>query len=219
MRVLFTTTLSYGHFHPLVPFARALVDAGHEVAVATGASFAPVLAHTGLRHVPAGFDGDINDMYPQLRTWWGPDRVAFMRREVFAGMRPRHMFRDRLAFAATWPPDLIVREEREYGGCLAADVHGIPHAAVGITLGGDRAFPELIAAPLEAHRVAFGLPADPNLAMPDRYLTLRPFPPGFQDPALPVARTTHYLRPLLGDRSGTEELPSWVRTLPNLPVV
>jgi MGT family glycosyltransferase len=55
--------------------------------------------------------------------------------------------------------------------------------------------------------------------MPDRYLTLRPFPPSFPDPALPVTPTTHYVRPLLGDRSGPEELPPWVATIPDQPVV
>jgi len=219
MRVLFTSTPSYGHFHPLVPFARALADAGHEVAFATGASFAPVVAHTRFRHVPAGFDGDINDAYPQLRTWRGPERVAFMQREVFAGMRPRHMLPDLLTLAATWPPDLVVREEREYGGCLAAEILGLPHAAVGITVGGDRAVPELIASPLEAHRARYGLTPDPDVAMSHRYLTLRPFPPSFQDPVLPIAPTTHSVRPLLGDRSGPEELPPWVTTLPDRPVI
>ena len=34
MRVLFSCTAGYGHFHPLVPFAQALKRAGHEVAVA-----------------------------------------------------------------------------------------------------------------------------------------------------------------------------------------
>ena len=51
MRVLFTCVASYGHFHPLVPFARALAGAGHEVAVATRAAFAPAVAHAGFRHV------------------------------------------------------------------------------------------------------------------------------------------------------------------------
>jgi len=190
-----------------------------DVAFATGASFAPVVAHAGFRHIPVGFDGDIDDAYPQLRTWRGPDRVAFMRREVFGAFRPRQMLPDLLAFAARWPPDLVVREEREYGGCLAAEALGLPHAAVGITIGGDRAFPELIAAPLDALRAAHGLPPDPGLAMPYRYLTLRPFPPSFQDPALPLAPTSHFLRPLLGDRSGAEELPPWVRDLPDRPVV
>jgi hypothetical protein len=137
MRVLFTCNGLSGHFHPLVPFARALADAGHEVAVATRAAFAPAIAHAGFRHFPAGLDRDINDVFPQLRAWRGPDRVAFVNGEVFAGVLPRHMVPDLLALARAWPPDLIVREGREYGGCIAAEVLGLPHAAVGINASGD----------------------------------------------------------------------------------
>jgi hypothetical protein len=72
---------------------------------------------------------------------------------------------------------------------------------------------------LAAHRAAYGLPPDPELAMLNRYLTLRPFPASFQDPARPVAPTTHYLRPMLGDRSGEEGLPAWVSTLRDRRVV
>jgi len=129
------------------------------------------------------------------------------------------MVPDILAFAATWAPDLIVRAEQEYGGCVAAEVLGVPHAAVGVNAIGDFIAHEHIAGPLAALRAIHGLPPDPDLLMPHRYLTLRPFPPRFQDPALPVAPTTHYLRPLLGDRSGPEGLPPWVATLPDQPVV
>jgi hypothetical protein len=73
--------------------------------------------------------------------------------------------------------------------------------------------------PLAAHRAAHGLAPDPELAMLNRYLTLRPFPASFQDPARPVAPTTHYLRTMLGDRSGEEGLPAWVSTLRDRRVV
>ena len=126
MRVLFTTIPGYGHFHPLVPFARALADAGHELAVATHAASASAVAHSGFRHVPAGFQGDFHAVFPQARTMAVPDFVAFMQREIFGAFRPRHMVPDLLAFAATWRPDLIVREEREYGGCIAAEALGLP---------------------------------------------------------------------------------------------
>ncbi len=219
MRVLFTSTPNYGHFHPLVPFARVLADAGHEVAFAAPAALAAAVAHTGFRHFPAGFERDISDVYPELSILRGPDRVAFMGREIFAGLWPREMIPALLALAATWPPDLIVRAEQEYGGCLAAEVLGIPHAAVAVNAIGDFIPHRHIAASLATLRATYGLPPDPMLAMPHRYLTLRPFPPSFQDPALPVAPTTHYVRPLLGDRSGSEELPPWVATLPDQPVV
>ena len=219
MRVLFTTTHGYGHFHPLIPHARALADVGHEVAFAAPAALTGAIAHSGFRHFPAGLDRDMNDVFPELRTWRGPDRVAFVRGEVRAGLYPRHMIPDLLALAATWPPDLIVWEELEYGGCLAAEVLGLPHAMVGVHATGEF-FPRAhIAASLNVLRAAYGLSADPGLAMLDRYLTLRAFPPRFQDPALPVAPTTHYLRPLLGDRSGVEGLPAWVAALPDRPVV
>ena len=38
MRVLFTSTPQYGHFHPLVPFARAMAEAEHEISFATPAA-------------------------------------------------------------------------------------------------------------------------------------------------------------------------------------
>ena len=219
MRVLFTSTYGYGHFLPLVPFARALADAGHEVAFAAPAVLAGAVAHSGFRYFPAGLDRDLNDVYPELRTWLGPDRVAFVQGEVFAGRYPRHMLPDLLALAATWPPDLVVRETSEYGGCLAAEVLGILHAAVGINAVGEFHLRAHIAAPLGALRAAHGLPPDPEAAMRNRYLTLRPFPPRFQDPALPVAPATHYVRPMLGERPGAEQLPAWVAALPDRPVV
>ena len=39
MRALFTSFPGYGHFHPLVPLARAVQDAGHSVAFATAEPF------------------------------------------------------------------------------------------------------------------------------------------------------------------------------------
>ena len=52
MRVLVSTTAGAGHLGPLVPFARALVDAGHEVVVAAPASFASAVEKAGFTHHP-----------------------------------------------------------------------------------------------------------------------------------------------------------------------
>jgi UDP:flavonoid glycosyltransferase YjiC (YdhE family) len=218
MRVLFTCMALSGHFHPLVPFARALADAGHEVAFAAPASFAPTVAHAGFRHFPAGLDRRNFEVFPQIRTWRGPGLPEFMRREVFCGLLPRHLVPDLLALAASWPPDLIVRESVAFGGCIAAEALGIPHALVSLLAAGDRVYADT-AAPLDALRAEYGLPPDPDQAMRSRYLTLRPFPPRFQDPTLPISPTTHHLRPMLGDRSGPEELPGWIVDLPARPVV
>jgi len=218
MRVLFSCIAQYGHVHPLVPFAHALEQAGHEVAFAAPVFFAPAVEGAGFRHFPAGLDQPLRDVLPQLRTLTGPDLVAFWQ-STGAELLTRRMIPDLLSIAATWPPDLFVREVREYGACIAAERLGLPHAVVAINAIGEFG-PAGQAAPLlNALRAAHDLPPDPEMAMLYRYLRLCPFPPGLQDPALPVPPTTHYLRPMLGDRSGPEGLPPWVATLPDRPVV
>ena len=52
MRVLVSTTAGSGHLRPLVPFATALRDGGHEVLVAAPESFAPAVARGGFPHAP-----------------------------------------------------------------------------------------------------------------------------------------------------------------------
>ena len=59
MRVLFTTLPGAGPFHPLVPLARALGEAGHEVAFATSRSYCPTVEGAGLRCFPAGYDWQV----------------------------------------------------------------------------------------------------------------------------------------------------------------
>lgn len=219
MRVLFSCNALSGHFYPLVPFARALAGVGHEIAFAAPAFFASAVERAGFRHFPAGLDRAINEVYPQVRTMPASALMAFMHPQVWCGLLPTHKVPDLLAIAASWSPDLIVREERDYGGCIAAEALGIPHASVDVHATLDREYPAWATAPLNHHRATVGLPPDPALAMLRRYLALRPFPPSFPDPAHAVSPTTHHVRPIPDDRSGLEELPEWVGSLPDRPVL
>ena len=54
MRFLFTTIPGSGHFHPLVPTARALQNRGHDVAFAASPSFAPAIKTAGFAAHSAG---------------------------------------------------------------------------------------------------------------------------------------------------------------------
>jgi hypothetical protein len=79
MRILFTTLPATGHFHPLVPIARAAVAAGHDVAIATAASFGPAVVATGFPYFPAGFDRQgvpLDVLFPEIRA---PKGEAFTR--------------------------------------------------------------------------------------------------------------------------------------------
>ena len=67
MRALFTFQPGMGMFRPLVPLARALDDAGHEVAFASAASFRPQVEACGFEMFPAGLDwinADLTAAFP-----------------------------------------------------------------------------------------------------------------------------------------------------------
>jgi len=113
-----------------------------------------------------------------------------------------------------------VRDPAEYGGCVAAECLGIPHATG--REGPFRApagYKGQIGGSLAALRRAHGLPPDPEMAMLYRYLAFAWVPPRFLDPAAYVHPVMHFLRPTPFDRSGAEALPAWVAGLPERPTV
>ena len=120
-----------------------------------------------------------------------------------------------------WQPDLIVRENAEVAGCIAAEAIGIPHAvvqngniAVVWHLRRDR-----LVARLDELRASQGLAPDPDLAMLWRYLLLLPVPLLFHDPTLRLPPTAHFIRPHTFDRTGEEAMPDWLVALPSQPTV
>ena len=222
MRALFTTVAASGHFHPLVPFARAVEAAGHDIAFATAASFAPQVEASGFRCFPAGIGrGEILDVFPELRTMDGIAAREFHRAHIFPGLRPERMLPDLLAIGAAWRPDLVVRDGSEFAGCVAAEFWAIPHVSVGISFGS--AFPyasrHALVPQLDVHRARVGLPPDPESVMRFRYLHLMNTPPALQDPATAYSPTTRFIRRVVFDQSGDETLPDWVATLPELPTI
>src|SRR5688500_16252309 len=100
MRVLFTTQPGSGMFNPLVPFARALRQAGHDVAVACAASFRPVVEAAGFATIPAGIDwraDELRRFFPDAPPP-GPARIPWVY-HLFRATTPRAMVPDLLAIA------------------------------------------------------------------------------------------------------------------------
>lgn len=161
---------------------------GHGEAFASGRSFASDIEAAGFTSFAAGRDwltAEMGQALPDMALHPpGPARYAWARATVFAGHTAQEAVPDLLAVARSWHPELIVREAAEYGGCLAAEVLGLPHAVVRTDSGSssyaDRGH---VAASLNAARARFGLPPDPDTAMPFRYLQLSFAPEGFDDPA------------------------------------
>jgi MGT family glycosyltransferase len=228
MRVLFTTLPGYGAFQPLVPVAQALGAAGHEVAFAASATFCRVVTGAGFRCLPAGVDWSLDDkdaVFARVRGTLGPQAAPFSPvRDVFAGFMAPRMVPDLLAIARSWPYDLLVRDPLEFGGCVAAEVLGVPHTAYGPLFcfwdAAWHAVPGEVAKPeLDGMRVTHGLPPDPKLAMLHRHLYLACLPRAFLGPALTIPPTTQFVRPVPFDRPAAEELPGWVDALPPRPTV
>ncbi len=206
MRILFTTQPGAGHFNPLVPFARALATAGHDVAVACAPSFRADVEDAGFRMFPAGVDWRIDrlsDFFPEAPAA-GPDRAPWITQHWTTTARA--MTHDLQALIDDWRPDLLVHEPIEYGACLVAELRGIPHA----TAGAFWASPlEPLVAWHDPLRRELGLPSDPTMAQLYRYLLLAPMPPQWIAADEQAPPTIHFVQPDLpgtGDESGLESL-------------
>ena len=127
MRVLFSAHGAYGHLLPLIGLARATAAAGHDVLVAVGDELCETTEALGLRAVPAGLSDDALvaealRRRPQLAS--EPPSGWAVR--MFAEIAAPAMAADLDTVIRWWKPDLVVREEGEYGAAVAAAAAGIP---------------------------------------------------------------------------------------------
>ena len=223
MRVLFTTHAASGHFHPLVPLARALQQAGHEVAFATAKDFGPTVEHNGFQHLPAGDvlggpPGAMSDsaMAERLKQFSGmtPDMRLKVMARVFVGKYAALMVPELLQAASQWRPDVLVRGTMEFGAPVVARRLGVPCASIQVGANGPRDFLQEgeMVQQLNALRALVQLPpgAPEELLFDDLHLCFAP--PSFlgKDSGTP---TTHYLQSALFDQSGDERLPEWTQRL------
>ncbi|MHB8221021.1 MAG: glycosyltransferase [Acidimicrobiales bacterium] len=201
MRALFTFAGGSGHFLPTVPFAHALRERGHEVMYSCQEAMVPVVNSAGWLVAASGGNTLLD---PQARRpLVAVDRVAEKStiRRTFAGTIARERTGRLLEIAAEWRPDLIVRDEMDFAGAVAAEVLNLPHAAVAVIAAGGLLRTDVVEEPLASLRADHGLdPAGDAMAMLHRHLTIVPAPPSFRDPADPLPRTAHCVRPAVLDQ-------------------
>ena len=182
-RVLFSAVGGHGHLDPLLPLAAAAASGGHEVLVTGAAALAEHVAGHGLAFVASGPDL-VCIRAPLTLHDLDHERGAIGRH--FAARLGHERAAAVIAVARDWTPDVIVRDEVDFGAAVAAEVIGLPHAAVVVLAAGGFILPEVADEPLRALREAFGLPHEDGMAMLHRHLTLTPFPGSYRDPAFPV---------------------------------
>lgn len=189
MRILFTFIGGTGHFHPLVPIARAAQAAGHDVAIAGSGTRADTIEAAGFRAFPTS-----ERRLPRPRTMPPLEPVDQARddqvlRDGFAGTGARRHVSVLPDIVREWRPDVLVRDEVDFGAAIVAELLGIPCAVVLVLAAGSFLRKDLVGGPLHELRAELGLPPDPALSMLDRDLVLSPFPPSFRSPAFPLPDT------------------------------
>jgi UDP:flavonoid glycosyltransferase YjiC (YdhE family) len=194
VRILFTFIGGFGHYQPLVAVARAAQRSGHTVAVA------------GSANLQSTIRGDGFDAFPTSEPRVGPppaeplvkvnsNEMDRELRENFARRGAKRHAAVLLELAHAWRPDVVVRDEVDFGAAIAAERLVIPCVSVLVLAAGGFLRRSVVAEPLHALRDEYGLPADPDLAMLDGSLVLSPFPSGLRSPDAPLPPQSFSFRP------------------------
>jgi UDP:flavonoid glycosyltransferase YjiC (YdhE family) len=136
MRVLVSTTAGHGHVLPVVPLARALLDAGHQVVWATGDEACGLLVAAGIDAEPAGMPAA--ELGPRRAALFASfadvppaERAGHVYPAMFGELLAPRMLEDLLPLARDWRPDLLVHEQGELAAPLVAALLGVPSVAHG----------------------------------------------------------------------------------------
>jgi UDP:flavonoid glycosyltransferase YjiC (YdhE family) len=220
VRILFTFIGGSGHFYPLVPIARAARAAGHDVAVAGSGGMVETIQAAGFTAFPTS---ERRPPKPHIMPPLEPADLARedqVLRDGFAGVGARRHATVLPGIVRTWQPDVLVRDEVDFGAGIVAELLGIPCAVVLVLAAGSFLRQDLVADPLRELRAELGLPADPALSMLDSDLVLSPFPPSFRSPAFPLPDTALSYRSVdpspVGDRRTVYVTLGTIDTYPEL---
>lgn len=232
MKVWFSIVPGHGHFYPLIPLARALAAAGHEVTFCTSRAYADVVERHGFATVAVGPDYTQSSAKGEATSPEDVNRIVATKMFVES---PPLVLADLLARFAEGPPDVMVLDPWERAGFVAAEAANVPFGAVilgvrtGVFLGQlpfdlderSRLYEEKVRGPDERLRAAAGLephrrwlgegPYDRTLALDMAPPSLRAWPDSWS------SHTSHPLRPEVHVSGGDH---SWLAALdPERPTV
>jgi UDP:flavonoid glycosyltransferase YjiC (YdhE family) len=194
MRILMTTIKGEGHMRPLLPFADAFRDAGHDVMIAIPEGGTGLVLDAGHEAwaLPQAPTAVADAVFARTRDASRDEANAIVIGELFAGVYGRAAMPGVMAAVAEWLPDVIVHETCEFAGALVAERAGLPSVRVAVHMAALEAYVARFAAlEVDAMRTEHGLAADPDgeRMAASRSVTLTP-------PALDGGRREdHYREP------------------------
>lgn len=223
MRVLCTCLPGHGHFNPMVSLARALVSAGHDVAFATAAAFCPTVETAGFQAFPVGISlpeqlEEARKRYPEDEQLVGRERFENFVPKMLAGVAAPPRADDLVPVVRRWVPDLLVHDETEFAGPIAATVAGIPYADQSVGIMRPLRMASLSASTLAPTWERWGVDLGPYGGL-FRYLYLDVCPPSLQSGGVELIDVAHPVQNAVIDPPVGERLPGWVADLEPVPTV
>jgi UDP:flavonoid glycosyltransferase YjiC (YdhE family) len=226
MRVLITSVSAYGHLQPLIPLAKALVEARHEVAIATGPDLRLRAEAAGFTAFEAGMAieaafGRLAEIYPdQPYNRLAPSEIlGWYLPHLFGEVLAPAMLEDLEVVVQDWKPDVVVHETWEFAGPIVAAEAGIPSVCQTLGLRIDDTILDAVAAavaPLWEQRC---LMPDPTAGL-YRSLCLDTTPANLQDHKSARNRDAmHPMRPVAEPPVPGEKLPHWIEQRRDVPLV
>lgn len=214
MRVLVSSISGMGHIHPLVPIARGLQRAGHEVLWATGSKACPRVESYGFKAIPSGMSpGEerhaTHEPQPNLAAVPPRERRALLFGKRFGGMAGP-MRADLVPIVESFRPDLIIHDLAEFAAAPIATARNIAHVTVAFSGALSGSLLQGVADSLANVWSAEGLAVPSNVGLYD-HLYLHRFPLAFG--STPLNENVRLVRPVGFDGGVTDEAPAWIATL------
>lgn len=225
MRVMVVSVPAVGHFHPLVPLALALAEAGDEVLVAAAPSLGARAEALGFASAAVGTE--VDDWFARLGArvrgvpgqGLAPERILpFFIPRLFGEVGAPMMADDLVPLVASWRPDLVVYESYAFAAPLAAAVAGVPAVHLPVLLLPPMTLWELCADALSSLWSSFGVAPAPLGGLFDG-LTLSPWPASLDTADGYGPFRIERIRPVPHDAAVGDGLPGWVADLPVRPTV
>jgi UDP:flavonoid glycosyltransferase YjiC (YdhE family) len=132
VRILFTTTPGRGHYHAMLPLARACCERGHEVLWATASDACAGLRERGFDAIEAGLpegstSGDLAAAFPEVMALPPSERPDHLFAKIFGPARAVPMLDELLPVVGQYKPALLVCDLAELAGPVAAAAAGVPN--------------------------------------------------------------------------------------------
>src|SRR5215216_5104061 len=134
MRILMTTIKGEGHLRPLLPFADAFRDGGHEVLIAIPETATGVVLDAGHEAwaLPQADTAEVDAVFARAHATSPDEANAIVVGDLFAGVHGRAAMPGVMSAVAEWLPDVVLNETCEFAGALTAERAGLPSVRVAV---------------------------------------------------------------------------------------